>query len=124
MSLRERLMGTKRPVAPDGTALAGSENGVDAARPVAAGSAMRVQSNSASGMYSRKSEEVVLTPVDQLKVDLHRRLIERLDLEALEQIPDERRNVEPRGDDPQDEGDTEAHRQHEDQIGVLRHRIR
>ena len=89
MSLRERLMGTKRPVAPDGTALAGSENGVDAARPVAAGSATRVQSNSASGMYSRKSEEVVLTPVDQLKVDLHRRLIERLDLEALEQIKDE-----------------------------------
>src|SRR5512146_2634411 len=31
----------------------------------------------------------VLSPVEQLKVDLQRRLIERLDLEALEQISDE-----------------------------------
>ena len=43
-----------------------------------------------SGMYSNlRSDEMVLTPVDQLKVDLHRRLIERLDLEALEKISDE-----------------------------------
>src|SRR5918912_2281056 len=41
-------------------------------------------------MYSaRHTEEVVLNPVDQIKVDLHRRLIDRLDLEALERIPDE-----------------------------------
>ncbi len=32
----------------------------------------------------------MLTPVDQLRVDLHRRLIERLDLEALERITDEK----------------------------------
>jgi pilus assembly protein CpaF len=32
----------------------------------------------------------VLNAVDQLKVDLHRRLIERLDLEALEKITDEK----------------------------------
>src|SRR5215218_9145297 len=30
-----------------------------------------------------------LSAVDQLKIDLHHRLIERLDLEALEQIKDE-----------------------------------
>src|SRR6202012_1624140 len=30
-----------------------------------------------------------LSPLDQLKVDIHRRLIERLDLEALEEITDE-----------------------------------
>src|SRR5918912_4048164 len=41
-------------------------------------------------MYSaRHTEEVVLNPVEHLKVELHRRLIERLDLEALERISDE-----------------------------------
>ena len=40
-------------------------------------------------MYQRKQDEIALTAVDQLKVELHRRLIERLDLEALEQIKDE-----------------------------------
>ena len=46
----------------------------------------------ASGMYTRRdnaASEPVLSPVEQLKVDLHRRLIERLDLEALEAIKDE-----------------------------------
>ena len=44
-----------------------------------------------SGMYTRRNDvvEQTLNPVDQLKVDLHRRLIERLDLEALEAIRDE-----------------------------------
>ncbi|MFN2399313.1 MAG: CpaF family protein [Gemmatimonadaceae bacterium] len=43
-------------------------------------------------MYSNapKSGPPQLTQIEQLKVDLHRRLIERLDLEALEQIKDER----------------------------------
>jgi len=36
-----------------------------------------------------RSEEPALTAVEQLKLDLHRRLIERLDLEALEKISDE-----------------------------------
>jgi pilus assembly protein CpaF len=40
-------------------------------------------------MYTREREIVELSAVDQLKVDLHHRLIERLDLEALEQIKDE-----------------------------------
>jgi len=44
----------------------------------------------ASSMYSRgKGVEDKLSVVDQLKIDLHHRLIERLDLEALEQIKDE-----------------------------------
>src|SRR6476620_1965713 len=43
-----------------------------------------------SSMYSRGGrEEEKLSAVDQLKIDLHHRLIERLDLEALEQIKDE-----------------------------------
>jgi pilus assembly protein CpaF len=36
-----------------------------------------------------RSDEPALTAVEQLKLDLHRRLIERLDLEALEKISDE-----------------------------------
>jgi pilus assembly protein CpaF len=44
----------------------------------------------ASGMYSHRIEEEKLDAVDELKGDLHRRLIERLDLDALEQIKDER----------------------------------
>ena len=44
----------------------------------------------ASSMYTRqKGNEEKLSAVDQLKIDLHHRLIERLDLEALEQIKDE-----------------------------------
>ena len=45
----------------------------------------------ASGMYTggRRVEQPTLSAVEQLKVDLHRRLIERLDLEALEQVKEE-----------------------------------
>ena len=43
-----------------------------------------------SGMYGRKIEMEPISAVDQVKIDLHKKLIERLDLEALEQIPDER----------------------------------
>jgi pilus assembly protein CpaF len=39
--------------------------------------------------FASRIEVTPLSPVEQLKVDLHRRLIERLDLEALEQITDE-----------------------------------
>ncbi len=52
----------------------------------ATGSSMRA----GSSMYTRGGrDEEKLNAVDQLKVDLHHRLIERLDLEALEQIKDE-----------------------------------
>ncbi|MDP9178639.1 MAG: CpaF family protein [Gemmatimonadota bacterium] len=43
-----------------------------------------------SGMYGRRIEDEVLSAVDRVKIDLHRKLIERLDLEALERITDER----------------------------------
>ena len=49
-----------------------------------------VPSAAASGMYTHRIEEETLDAVDQLKGDLHRKLIERLDLDALEQIKDER----------------------------------
>ena len=44
-----------------------------------------------SSMYSRAERNATdkLSAVDQLKIDLHHRLIERLDLEALERIKDE-----------------------------------
>ncbi len=90
MSLRERLLGAKRPLTPDGVHTNGRDaDGGDPAHVVSVGAAARAQGGGASGMYQRRDEEAVLTPVDQLKVDLHRRLIERLDLEALEQIKDE-----------------------------------
>ena len=43
-----------------------------------------------SGIYGRRIEVEPISAIDQVKIDLHRKLIERLDLEALEQIPDER----------------------------------
>jgi pilus assembly protein CpaF len=43
-----------------------------------------------SGIIGGRIDERALDPLDQIKLDLHRRLIERLDLEALEQIKDER----------------------------------
>ena len=43
-----------------------------------------------SGMYGRRIEEEMLSSIDRVKIELHRKLIERVDLEALEQITDER----------------------------------
>ena len=88
MSLVDRLTGRKQPsatpqAAPDPAAPAPqapepTRNGQEPA------AAQRVSS------FSRFSEEVEsLSAVDQLKVDIHHRLISRLDLEALEQIQDE-----------------------------------
>jgi pilus assembly protein CpaF len=56
--------------------------------PAPAGTASTAAST-ASGMFGHRIEEERLDIVDQLKSDLHRRLIDRLDLEALEQIKDE-----------------------------------
>lgn len=44
----------------------------------------------ASGMYGRRIEEEPITPLDRVKMELHRKLVDRLDLEALEAIRDER----------------------------------
>ena len=78
MSLRERLAGRRG-------------NGASAPPPTVEREAdvpeTRVNAP-ASGMYQRRAEPAALDPVDQLKIDLHHRLIERLDLEALERIRD------------------------------------
>src|SRR3954465_8571465 len=84
LSLRDRLTGRKPDPATNGD---GAATGLKTkpATPVATPTTAR-----SSGMYSPLADqETVLSPVDQLKVDLHRRLIERLDLDALEQIKNE-----------------------------------
>ena len=93
MSLRERLTGIKsnggsRMAAPPPPARPA------AAEPVTFGDYAPPPPRAkerASGMYTggRRTEQPTLSAVEQLKVDLHRRLIERLDLEALEQVKDE-----------------------------------
>jgi pilus assembly protein CpaF len=78
LSLRDRLIGRSSPVIP------GSQNNGSAGTPIP------TSDGPSSGMYSAvRSEEPAFTPVEQLKLELHRRLIERLDLEALEKISDE-----------------------------------
>jgi pilus assembly protein CpaF len=87
MSLRDRLLGRQNggtpvtPIVPIPVVPA-------EARPAAV--SRQPATSVTSGMYGRRIEEEVLSAVDRVKIDLHRRLIERLDLEALEQITDER----------------------------------
>ncbi len=83
-SLRDRLLG-RTSATPLHVPVTGTPNG----SPQAGGHAID-SAGPSSGMYSGiRSDEATLTAVEQLKVDLHRRLIERLDLEALEKISDE-----------------------------------
>src|SRR6476620_2371845 len=90
MSLRDRL--TKRTNGPVPTLPPPVPTAVPAAADArAAPPAMRgTGATVTSGMYGRKIEEEILSPVDRVKIDLHRKLVERLDLEALEEINDER----------------------------------
>jgi len=94
MSLRDRLTrrsngGGTPALAPttepatDVTAIPGSAN-----RPTPVPRAP--SATPSSGIYGRRIEIEPVSAIDQVKIDLHRKLIERLDLEALEQIPDER----------------------------------
>ena len=79
LSLRERLMGRTSPR----SSLHPPTSSTDGVTGIAS-------DGPSSGMYAgSRSEEPALTAVEQLKLDLHRRLIERLDLEALENISDE-----------------------------------
>jgi pilus assembly protein CpaF len=88
MSLVDRLTGRKqtaapKPPTPEATPViepsAPAQNGQDPAA-----------SQRATSTFSRFTEEVqTMSAVDQLKVDIHHRLISRLDLEALEKIQDE-----------------------------------
>ena len=92
MSLRERLTGIKTNGG-SRTAAPPPPTRPAAAEPVTYGeyAPPARPKERASGMYTggRRTEQPTLSAVEQLKVDLHRRLIERLDLEALEQVKDE-----------------------------------
>jgi pilus assembly protein CpaF len=96
MSLRERLTGRQNL-----PAKITADNGEDPSNAPVRATAVRTEQSAAvtqrttgaairSGMFGRRIEEEPMTAVDRVKIDLHRRLIDRLDLEALEQIPDER----------------------------------
>jgi pilus assembly protein CpaF len=79
-SLRQRLLGRTSPVI---VAPAATTDGDGA-------TATTVDPTRSSGMYGgRQSDEPGLTAADQLHVELHRRLIDRLDLAALERIHDD-----------------------------------
>ena len=88
MSLVDRLTGRKQAAAPkpstpeSAPAIESSESAQNGQDPAAS---LRTTST-----FSRFTEEVeAISAVDQLKVDIHHRLISRLDLEALEKIQDE-----------------------------------
>ena len=92
-SLRDRLLGvTPTPPATsnsDGTPELAMSNGTGNGN----GTRGRMtpatpQERLAKTFTPRRIEVEALSPVDQLKVDLHRRLVERLDLEVLERIAD------------------------------------
>ena len=93
MSLRDRLTRrTNGGVTPAVTA--STDGATDGAQP---GTAVRPTptprapaATPSSGIYGRRIEVEPVSALDQVKIDLHRKLIDRLDLEALEQIPDER----------------------------------
>src|SRR5688500_3273059 len=115
-SLRHRLLGkSTTPAPPEGsngatpnrqTPPGGSSNGTATppaassavldprpsappAPPVPAPATSQVPSRIASMYASKRSAAPVVSPVEQLKVDLHRRLIGRLDRQAVGQVPDE-----------------------------------
>ena len=106
-SLRDRLLGrggpgavTETPPTPNGN---GAPAGANAGPPAPIDPKMRVQPATTSAPLAQATQaevskidpravraaEIRLSAVDQLKIELHRKLIERLDLEALEQIKDE-----------------------------------
>ena len=92
MSLMDRLSGRK-PGSNGAAAPPATSPPVPVSTTVVAPSPPPVapQAPRASSMYTSRTQrgEEKLSAVDQLKIDLHHRLIDRLDLEALEQIKDE-----------------------------------
>ena len=84
-SLRDRLLGR---AAPGITTIRPTPNENGKAPP--APEVEAPPDGASSGMFTpTRGDAPALTPVEQLKLELHRRLIERLDLEALERISDE-----------------------------------
>jgi pilus assembly protein CpaF len=90
MSLRDRLLGRQNGTAAVAVTPEPSQVAEQEAASKAANTARQTSMTAASGMYGRKIEHESLSAIDKVKIDLHRQLIERLDLEALEQITDER----------------------------------
>ena len=92
MSLRDRL--TRRSNGSTAPMLAPTEERAESRKTPASPRPTPVPrgpvSTAASGMYGLRVEAATISPIDQVKMDLHRKLIDRLDLEALEQIPDQR----------------------------------
>jgi pilus assembly protein CpaF len=79
-----------RPVTPRGDGRSPAPGDGRSGPPARTGQPGAVPPVRASQMYSPIAvDKPTLSPIDQLKVDLHRRLIERLDLDALEQIKSE-----------------------------------
>jgi pilus assembly protein CpaF len=88
MSLVDRLTGRKQPAAPK-PSTPESAPVIESPEPPQNGQSPAA-SVSPTSTFSRFTDEVhALSAVDQLKVDIHHRLISRLDLEALEKIQDE-----------------------------------
>ncbi len=81
-TLRDRLTGRASPM------LTGADT---SSVPLRAGLAPNAPVSTTSGMFGRRREDALteLSPVEELKRSIHRRLIERLDLEALEALDDE-----------------------------------
>jgi pilus assembly protein CpaF len=90
-SLRERLTGrTSRPELPEGALP--TDEVLPVARPGGVYKPVAPSStDEGTGMFGpRRAAEDVLSAVDELKQTVHRKLIERLDLEALDRVKDER----------------------------------
>jgi pilus assembly protein CpaF len=90
VSLKSRLMGRVPPAGVAGNGAAPTPTATVTSPAFPAAATKQPSAPAASGMYTHRIEEETLDAVDQLKGDLHRKLIERLDLDALEQIKDER----------------------------------
>src|SRR5919112_773775 len=106
-SLRDRLLGRggpgAAPAAPPPTEGNGTPPAPNAGPPAPVDPRMRVQSATAGAPLAQattaevskidpravRAAEVRLSAVEQLKLELHRKLVERLDLAALERITDE-----------------------------------
>lgn len=92
-SLRERLAG--KPASGSGersqTPAVSSDRPSLTATPLPSLTAAPDPGSSASGMFGprRGADDTVLSPIEELKRSIHRRLVDRLDLEALERVTDE-----------------------------------
>jgi pilus assembly protein CpaF len=93
MGLRDRLLGRQNGITSAVVmepSLPAESDGMSLTPPSLAPTPGISEAATSSGMYGRRIEHETLSTIDRVKIDLHRQLIERLDLEALEQIQDER----------------------------------